>query len=226
MQYQDIRGAVFVDRPNRFVAHVDMGGTLVTCHVKNTGRCKELLTPGARVLLEKSQNPQRKTAYDLVAVYKGERLVNMDAVAPNAAFGEWVRAGGYVPAPSLVRPETVHGDSRFDFYIEAGDRRIFAEVKGVTLERDNGTYFPDAPTLRGAKHLRGLAECVKEGYEAVCVFVIQMEGVDFFSPNEETDPQFARALRAAHAAGVRILALDCRVREDGMEIGKEIPVRL
>lgn len=226
MRYHDIHGAVFMDRPNRFVAHVKMDGETVTCHVKNTGRCRELLLPGAKVLLEKSPNPLRKTAYDLVAVYKGSRLINMDSVAPNAAFGEWLRSGGLVPHPTLVRAETTHGDSRFDFYIEAGGQKLFAEVKGVTLERDGGAFFPDAPTERGAKHLRGLMECVKEGYRAVCAFVIQMEGIDFFSPNEETDPQFAHTLRQAAQAGVQILALTCRVREDGMDIGREIPVIL
>ena len=226
MIYPNIREAVFLRRPNRFIAMAELDGAETVCHVKNTGRCRELLVPGARVYLRRAENPLRKTAWDLIAVQKGERLINMDAAAPNTVFGEWLRAGGAGFVPELLRPECVHGDSRFDFYLEDGGRRIFAEVKGVTLEEDGVVRFPDAPTERGVKHLHGLTRAVKEGYEAWAVFVIQMEGVDFFSPNEETDPQFARALRAAHAAGVRILALDCRVREDGMEIGKEIPVRL
>ena len=226
MHYTHTIPSTFLSRPNRFVALVDMGGQVVSVHVKNTGRCRELLVPGARVILQRSDNPTRKTAYDLIAVWKGDRLINMDAAAPNAVFGEWCRAGGFLSGLTLLRPETVHGDSRFDFYLEAGPRKMFVEVKGVTLERDGAVYFPDAPTERGVKHLRGLTRCVEEGYEAACVFVVQMEGARFFSPNAATHPEFAQALVEARAAGVRVLALDCRVTENSLAIGGKVPVRL
>lgn len=226
MIYPDICGAVFVDRPNRFVAHCRLNGEIVVCHVKNTGRCRELLIPGAQVFLQKAQSSARKTPYDLIAVRKGERLVNIDAAAPNAVFGEWVRSGGFLPGATLIRPETVHGDSRFDFYLEAGERKMFVEVKGVTLERDNGLFFPDAPTQRGVKHVNGLIQCVQEGYEAACVFVIQMRDASFFAPNRDTHPEFADALIRAHAAGVQIAAVDCEVAEDRLQIFGTVPVRL
>lgn len=226
MTYPNSIPARFLSRPNRFVAQVELDGVETTVHVKNTGRCRELLVPGARVWLVKSDNPSRKTAYDLVAVEKGDRLINMDSQAPNAVFGEWVQAGCFVPGLTLLKPEYKHGDSRFDFYWEAGDRKGFVEVKGVTLEQNGAVYFPDAPTQRGIKHLHGLIDCLDEGYEAAVCFVIQMEQADFFSPNDETHPAFGEALRQAHAAGVRVLALSCSVTPDSLSISAPVPVRL
>ena len=226
MRYERIRQARFLRRPNRFIAHVELDGAETVCHVKNTGRCRELLVPGAEVYVQRSSNPARKTAWDLIAVRKGARLINMDAAAPNAVFGEWLRAGGPGFVPALIRPECVHGDSRFDFYLEHGGRRIFAEIKGVTLEEDGVVRFPDAPTERGTKHLRGLKACLAEGYEAWAVFVVQMRGVSRFEPNRKTDPAFADALAEAAAAGVRVLALDCSVTPDSIAIADPVPVRL
>lgn len=226
MTYPNSIPARFLSRPNRFVAQVELDGVETTVHVKNTGRCRELLVPGARVWLVKSDNPSRKTAYDLVAVEKGDRLINMDSQAPNAVFGEWAQAGCFVPGLTLLKPEYKHGDSRFDFYWEAGDRKGFVEVKGVTLEQDGAVYFPDAPTQRGIKHLHGLTTCLDEGYEAAVCFVIQMEQAYFFSPNDETHPAFGEALRQAHAAGVRVLALSCSVTPDSLSISAPVPVRL
>ena len=226
MTYPNSIPARFLSRPNRFVAQVELDGVETTVHVKNTGRCRELLVPGARVWLVKSDNPSRKTAYDLVAVEKGDRLSNMDSQAPNAVFGEWAQAGCFVPGLTLLKPEYKHGDSRFDFYWEAGDRKGFVEVKGVTLEQNGAVYFPDAPTQRGIKHLHGLTTCLDEGYEAAVCFVIQMEQAYFFSPNDETHPAFGEALRQAHAAGVRVLALSCSVTPDSLSISAPVPVRL
>ena len=226
MRYEQIREAVFLRRPNRFIAMVLLDGRETVCHVKNTGRCRELLLPGATVYIQHCPAPQRKTAWDLIAVRKGERLINMDAAAPNAVFGEWLCAGGLGAVPELVRPEQVHGDSRFDFYFETQGKRCFAEVKGVTLEDDGVVRFPDAPTERGVKHLRGLAQAVAEGYESWAVFVIQMTDVDHFEPSRTTHPAFADALREANAAGVHLLALDCCVTPDSLTIRSEVPIRL
>ena len=226
MTYQTVKRGVFISRPNRFIAHVEMDGRAEVCHVKNTGRCKELLPPGVTVILEESQNPTRKTRYDLVAVYKGDRLINMDSQAPNRAAGEWLMSGGFIEGVTLVKPECTFGSSRFDFYVEAGERRAFVEVKGVTLEQDGVVLFPDAPTARGAKHLRELAEARAAGYEAYVLFVIQMEDCRYFTPNRATDPAFADALSAAVAAGVEVRALTCRVTENGMWIRDFAEVRL
>lgn len=226
MQYPNVIPATFVSRPNRFVAQVLVGEALVTVHVKNTGRCRELLVPGAPVWLTKSDNPNRKTAYDLIAVQKGARLINMDSQAPNKVFYEWADAGHFVPGLTLLKPEQKHGDSRFDFYWEAGPRKGFVEVKGVTLERDGAVYFPDAPTERGIKHLHGLMACLAEGYEGTVCFVIQMEQADFFAPNDLTHPAFGQALRAAAGAGVQVLALCCSVAPDCLSMGQPVPVRL
>lgn len=226
MTYDNIFEAVFLDRPNRFIAHVLLDGEKQVCHVKNTGRCRELLIPGAAVYVQKAANPARKTAYDLIAVWKGGRLINMDAAAPNRVFGEWLRAGGLGFVPELIRPECVHGDSRFDFYFEHGGKRAFAEVKGVTLEEDGIVRFPDAPTERGVKHLRGLARCVEEGFEAYAVFIIQMKGVKFFEPNRATHPEFAQALCQAARAGVKLIALDCYVTKDSLTAGERVEIRL
>ena len=224
MIYENILPAVFVDRPNRFIAHVELNGKIEVCHVKNTGRCRELLIPGCRV--QHQPSPTRKTAYDLIAVEKGERLLNMDANAPNRVFNEYVRAGRFLRGWSVIRPETTHGDSRFDFYLESPGHRLFAEVKGVTLEDDGVMRFPDAPTERGVKHLEGLARCVQEGYEAWAVFVIQTENVRWMEPNRRTHPAFADALRQAAQAGVHLLALDCHTEPDRLEIRRPVEIRL
>lgn len=226
MKYDNIKEAVFVDRPNRFIANVLIEGKPAVCHVKNTGRCKELLIPGSRVLVQAMSSPARKTAYDLISVWKGERLINMDAAAPNAVFGEYLRQGGLGFVPELVRPELRHGDSRFDFYFEHNGKKAFAEVKGVTLEDEGIVRFPDAPTLRGIKHLRGLCQCVQEGFEAYAVFIIQMQGVRYFEPNTATHADFALALEQAQSAGVHIMALDCLVEWDSIQAHRPVNVQL
>ncbi len=226
MKYSNIHEGIYIERPNRFIAKVLIHGKEEICHVKNTGRCKELLVPGARVLLEKADNPTRKTQYDLVKVYKGERLVNMDSNAPNAVFGEFLRAGGLGFVPDTVRPEFRHGDSRFDFYFEHDGIKAFAEVKGVTLEEDNIARFPDAPTERGIKHLKGLMECVKQGYEAYAVFVIQMRHIFGFEPAWHKHREFGLALKEAAVAGVKVLAFDCDVSFDGLSIAESVKVNL
>lgn len=225
MNYSDVVPGRFLDRPNRFVAHVELMGKTETVHVKNTGRCRELLVPGARVYCQHLEHPGRKTKYDLIAVEKNGRLINMDSQAPNAAAGEWLRSGGLGEVQNL-RAETVHADSRFDFSFTLGGRQCFLEVKGVTLEQDGVCAFPDAPTLRGSKHLRGLADAAREGYGAYVLFVIQMENVRFLRPNDATDPDFAAALRQAAAAGVRVLAHSCAVTPDSMTITGPVSVEL
>lgn len=226
MKYGQILPAIFQSRPNRFIAHVSIGNETQICHVKNTGRCRELLIPGCQVFVEVSQNPARKTAYDLIAVRKGERLINMDSQAPNKVFREWVEAGGLFPGFTTLRPECVHGDSRFDFYVEAPKVRGFVEVKGVTLEEDGVVRFPDAPTERGVKHLEGLSACVREGFDAWIVFIVQMRGVRYLTPNNATHPAFGEALRAARDQGVRLLALDCDVTEDSITARDPVELRL
>lgn len=226
MQYGKILPARFLSRPNRFVARVEAEGKELVCHVKNTGRCRELLVPGATVWLEESPNPSRKTKFDLIAVEKGERLINMDAQAPNKVFGEWAAAGGFREGLTLLRPETTYGSSRFDFYWESSKSRGFVEVKGVTLEEDGIVRFPDAPTLRGVKHLDELVKAHEAGYEAAVCFVIQMEDVRWFAPNDVTHPEFGQALRKAAAAGVEILAMDCAVTPQSLTMGKSVPIRL
>ncbi|MDO5852482.1 MAG: DNA/RNA nuclease SfsA [Thermoplasmata archaeon] len=226
MRYAWTKEAEFVSRPNRFVAEVILDGVREKVHVKNTGRCREILVPGTRVVLSDSRNPGRKYRYDLIAAWKGDLLINIDSQAPNRAFHEHILRGEVFGPPSVVHPECTHGDSRFDFYVESGDRRIFAEVKGVTLEHDGVCRFPDAPTERGLKHVRGLAECVTEGYEAYAVFVVQMGRMTLFEPNADTDPDFARGLAEAEDAGVRVLCLGCDVEPDSMDISYGIPHRL
>jgi sugar fermentation stimulation protein A len=230
MQYQNICPGRFVARPNRFIAHVETAKGLQICHVKNTGRCRELLVPGAKVWLEESDNPARKTRYDLVSVEKqtesGPICINMDSQAPNKVFGEWAAAGGFRPNLTVLRPETRWGNSRFDYYWEDRERRGFVEVKGVTLEQDGIVRFPDAPTQRGVKHLEELVAVRAAGYEAAVCFVVQMEGMKWLEPNDVTHPQFGAALRAAATAGVEVLAQECRVTPDTLEIKGSIPVRL
>lgn len=226
MQYQNVKRGRFLARPNRFIAHVELEGQTEVVHVKNTGRCRELLVPDTTVYLEKSANPARKTQYDLIAVEKGALLVNMDAQAPNQVFREWAESGGFQPGLTLLRPETTWGSSRFDFYWEAGERRGFVEVKGVTLEDNGHARFPDAPTERGVKHLHELIRCHSEGYEAAVCFVIQMGGMTDFAPNDLTHPAFGEALRQAAQAGVQVMARGCAVTPDSLTMGEPVPVRL
>ncbi len=225
MQYARMVPGTFLSRPNRFIAHVEIDGQVETVHVKNTGRCRELLPPGAKVWCQRADNPARKTKFDLITVEKGARLINMDSQAPNIAAGEWLRAGGLGEIQNL-RSETVHGDSRFDFSFTREGRTCFLEVKGVTLETDGVCAFPDAPTERGAKHLRGLQRCVEEGCGGYVLFVIQMADVKYLHPNDVTDPNFGKALREAVAAGVQVLAVDCAVTENTMAIQSFVPVQL
>ena len=226
MKYKETEKAVFLKRPNRFIAEVEIRGKRETVHVKNTGRCKELLIPGTEVILEKSGNPNRKTKYDLICVNKQGRLVNMDSQIPNKAAEEWIKKGGLFPEEVTIRPEKKYGNSRFDLYVESPVRRAFVEVKGVTLEENNIVRFPDAPTVRGIKHVEELIHCMEEGYEAYLLLVIQMKGVKKFMPNWDTQPEFGEALIKAEKAGVKILARDCLVTEDTIEIQEEVPVDL
>lgn len=226
MKYERTVKGIFVDRPNRFIAHVEIDGEVRVCHVKNTGRCRELLIPGATVILEKSDNPSRKTAYDLVAVYKGRELINMDSQAPNAVFGEWLKSSDYFGKLTYIKPEYTYGNSRFDFYLEAGERKIFVEVKGVTLENNGEVTFPDAPTERGVKHLEELIEAKKAGFESYIFFVIQMQNCAFFAPNEEIHSEFASVLYKAAQSGVEVRAVNCRVEEDFLEIDGFVECKL
>ena len=225
MFYANMVPGTFLSRPNRFIAHVEIDGQTEIVHVKNTGRCRELLPAGAQVWCQRSDNPARKTKYDLITVRKGELLINMDSQAPNLAAEEWLRSGGLGPIENLRR-ETVHGDSRFDLSFVKDGRQCFLEVKGVTLENGGVCAFPDAPTERGAKHLRGLLRAAQEGYGAYVLFVIQMSPVRYLHPHDATDPQFGQALRQAAAGGVQVLAMDCRVTEDSMEIQSSVRVEL
>lgn len=228
MHYPHVCRARFVARPNRFVARVALpDGTEQVVHVKNTGRCRELLVPGAPVYLAESGNPLRKTRYDLIAVEKGPLLVNLDSQAPNRVFAEWAQAGGFRPGLTLLQPETRWGNSRFDFYWEDADgAKGFVEVKGVTLEEGGHARFPDAPTQRGVKHLEELLRCRRQGYEAAVCFVVQMSGMADFAPNDATHPAFGEALRRAAAGGVAILARECAVTPDTLTLTRPVAVRL
>ena len=225
MNYTNMTPGRFLSRPNRFIAHVEIDGQAEVVHVKNTGRCRELLPVGAEVWCQKSDNPSRKTKYDLITVRKGSRLINMDSQAPNLAAKEWLASGGLGELKNL-RAETKHGDSRFDFSFLKDGKTCFLEVKGCTLEHDGICAFPDAPTERGAKHLRGLTEAVKAGYGGYVLFVIQMTDVEHLHPNDATDPEFGKALREAAANGVEVLAVDCEVTVDEMNIRSFVPVKL
>ena len=226
MRYSAIEKGRFIARPNRFIAHVDLNGQTEVCHVKNTGRCRELLTPSAAVYLERSSNPDRKTKYDLIAVEKGDLLINMDAQAPNKVFGEWAATGKFLPGLTAIRPEFTWEDSRFDFMLEDEKGCIFVEVKGVTLEEDGEVRFPDAPTERGVKHLRGLQRAVSQGYRAAVFFVIQMKGPTRFRPNDKTHPAFGAALREAAENGVGVYAYDCQVTPGSLELDAPVFVDL
>ena len=225
MHYDNMVFGVFLARPNRFIAQIQIDGQTEVVHVKNTGRCRELLPVGAHVWCQQSGNPNRKTKYDLITVKKAHRLINMDSQAPNLAAREWLAAGGLGEIQNL-RAETKHGDSRFDFSFIKDGKQCFLEVKGVTLENDGICAFPDAPTQRGAKHLKGLTQAVKEGFGGYVLFVIQMSDVNYLHPNDATDPAFGAALREAAKAGVQVLAVDCRVTEDTMEIQNPVEIKL
>lgn len=225
MHYDNMVPGVFLARPNRFIAHIEIDGQVEICHVKNTGRCRELLPVGAKVWCQKSSNPNRKTKFDLITVKKGNRLINMDSQAPNMAAKEWLLAGGLGEIEDL-KAEYQHGDSRFDFSFVKDGVRCFLEVKGVTLENDGICSFPDAPTERGVKHLQGLTRAKQAGFGAYVLFVIQMTEVKYLQPNDATDPNFGNALREAAASGVQVMAIDCDVTEGTMTIRKEVPVVL
>ena len=225
MTYENMVPGIFQARPNRFIAHVQIGGQTEIVHVKNTGRCKELLVPGCAVWCQRSSNPNRKTAFDLIAVQKGDRLINMDSQAPNRAAGEWLSSGG-LGEISELKAEVKHGDSRYDFSFLKDGKQCFLEAKGCTLEHDGVCAFPDAPTERGAKHIRGLTAAARAGYGAYILFVIQMSDVKYIRPHDETDPEFGKALREASQNGVRVLAMDCAVTPDTMEIRLPVLVKL
>ena len=229
MKYGNIIKGEFVSRPNRFIANVNIEGITHTVHVKNTGRCKELLVPGATLYLEQSQNPLRKTGYDLVGVKKMVQgkppiMINMDSQAPNAIAAEWLPKSHLFSDDANYRREYTYGKSRFDFFITDGERKALLEVKGVTLEKDGVAYFPDAPTERGIKHINELVGAMAEGYEAYILFVIQMKGVTAFKPNDETHRAFGDALRNAAAKGVKVLAVDCIVNHPEVKADQLVEV--
>lgn len=231
MKYKKVIEGEFVSRPNRFIAKVIIDGKEETVHVKNTGRCKELLLKGTKVYLSVSDNPQRKTKYDLIAVEKARAdklplLINMDSQAPNEVVYEWLKEGNLFSEDAVVKREVKFGDSRFDFYVEDKDRKAFLEVKGVTLENDGEVMFPDAPTERGVKHINELIKCKNDDYEAYIIFVIQMKDVTVFKPNDLTHKAFGETLRKAESKGVKIIALDCKVTPDTMIIDEFVNVKL
>ena len=224
MKYNSVSTGTFISRPNRFIAKVEIGGKVETVHVKNTGRCRELLIEGAKVVLEKSPNPDRKTPFDLISVYKGSRLVNIDSQVPNAVVAESLPSLGIIPGLRTIRREVTYGNSRFDIYAE-GDRNCFIEVKGVTLEDDGVVLFPDAPTERGVKHVKELEEAAKDGYDTYIMLLVQMSDVKYFIPNYATHREFGEALEHASQNGVHILCYDCEVTEDSISMGKPVEVR-
>ena len=225
MIYQNIHKAKFLSRPNRFIAHIEIDGKTEVAHVKNTGRCKELLTENATVFVQKCDNPNRKTKYDLIGVLKGERMINMDSQIPNKVFGEWAKNSDFFGRLTLIKAEKTYGNSRFDYYLETEKDKIFVEVKGVTLEEDGVVLFPDAPTERGVKHINELCKCVEDGYKAYIFFIIQMDNVKYFTPNRKTHPAFADALEAAAEKGVGVYALDCKVTENSIVADRFVEVK-
>ena len=226
MIYERIQKGRFIKRPNRFIAYIEINGREETVHVKNTGRCAELLIPGRTVYVQEAAQKNRKTKWDLIAVQKEERLINMDSQAPNKVVQEWIEAGKLFRDLTHIRPETTYRNSRFDLYVEHGGRKAFIEVKGVTLEEDGQVRFPDAPSERAVRHLKELALAVEDGYEAYVIFVIQMKNVRYFTPNRETHPQFAEALEMAAAKGVKVLAYDCQTAKDSLWMADPVPVIL
>lgn len=226
MTYDSIFSARFISRPNRFIANIEINGSTQVCHVKNTGRCRELLLPGTQIYVQASNNPSRRTRYDLIAVRKGDRLINIDSQAPNRAFAEWAENGNFNASLTLLRPEVRHGASRFDFYAETASSKMFIEIKGVTQEHKGAVFFPDAPTERGLRHVTELMDCVAAGYEACLVFIIQMRDVKYFAPNCAIYPEFASKLREAVLAGVKLYAYDCRVEPDHMSVCSPVDIIL
>lgn len=226
MKYKNIIEGTFIDRPNRFIANIEIDGKAEVCHVKNTGRCREILKPGARVFLSESDNPERKTKFDLIAAYKDGILFNIDSQAPNKVFGEWLETSGYFKNITKIKPECFYKKSRFDFYFEYDGKKAYAEVKGVTLEREGIYLFPDAPTERGVRHLEELCEAHEEGFEAYAVFILQAQNAKMFTPNTETHKEFAEALKKAEKLGVKIFCLDCNVTPDSLEIREFVPYSL
>lgn len=224
MKYDNIKEGRFVARINRFVATVNIGGKEELCHVKNTGRCKELLLPGAVVFLQESSKATRKTRYDLISVYKGRRLINIDSQAPNKVAAEYLP--GVIPGIRLLKAEAKYHKSRLDFYLETAEDKIFVEVKGVTLEEAGVAKFPDAPTERGVRHLQELGRSIQEGYKAAVFFVIQMKGVKYFTPNYQTHRAFGQALQQAQEQGVSVLAIDCHVTESQLIAGDPVRIAL
>ena len=224
MVYNNIKKGKFIDRPNRFIAHIEIDGVIETCHVKNTGRCKELLVPNATVFVQEFDSDKRKTKYDLISVFKSNKLINMDSQVPNKVIAEYL--------PQLfndikyVKPESKYKNSRFDFYVETSTDKIFIEVKGVTLEKNGVVMFPDAPTERGVKHINELIECIEDGYLAYIIFVIQMDNVEYFKPNDDTHKEFGNALRNAQDKGVNILAIDCNVTENSIAAKNPVQVKI
>ena len=226
MKYENMTVGKFISRPNRFIANVEIDGKIEVCHVKNTGRCRELLTPNATVYVQKNNNPNRKTNFSLIGVLKGDKKINMDSQVTNKVVNEWIHEGNLFDDVTLVKPECKYKNSRFDFYVETKSKKIFIEVKGATLEEEGIVRFPDAPTERGVKHIHELVECINEGYEAYIIFVIQMKDVLYFTPNDETHKAFGDALREAAEKGVHILAVDSEVTEDSIVLRDYVDVRL
>lgn len=226
MKYQNIKKAKFINRPNRFIANIEIDNNIEVCHVKNTGRCKELLIENADIFVQEFDLTKRKTKYDLISVYKGMKLINMDSQAPNKVFHEWVKKENLFSNINLIKPEFQYKNSRFDFYIETDNKKILVEVKGVTLEEDGVVRFPDAPTERGLKHIKELSDCLEDGYEAYVVFIIQLSGVLYFAPNYKTHKQFGEALKEARENGVKVIAMECMVTEDSIGIINYVDVKL
>lgn len=226
MKYENMTKGRFISRPNRFIANVEINGVNEVCHVKNTGRCRELLVPGATVYVQESDNPNRKTKYSVIGVLKGNRKINMDSQVTNKVVHEWILNGNLFKDVILIKPEKKYKNSRFDFYVETNTEKAFIEVKGATLEEDNIVRFPDAPTERGVKHIHELCECIDEGYNAYIIFVIQMRDVLYFTPNDVTHKAFGDALREAEKKGVKIIAVDCNVTEDSIDIFDYVDIRL
>ncbi len=226
MIYEKIKEGIFISRPNRFIATVQVDGEVQICHVKNTGRCKELLIEGVKVILSVCPSPSRKTAYDLIAVYKNGVLINIDSQAPNKVVEEWLRAGNYFQNITLLRPEYTYGSSRFDFYIETDTDKILVEVKGVTLEEKGVVMFPDAPTERGVKHIKELMSAAQRGYKTHLFFIIQMDSCKYFTPNSKTHKAFADALKVASAQGVTVTALTCHTTPNSLTVSHKAPIVL
>lgn len=226
LKYNNVRQGKFINRPNRFIANVEIDGKKKSCHVKNTCRCKELLMPNATVFVQEAADSKRKTKYDLISVYKGNRLINIDSQAPNKVFHNWVLESNFFKDVTLIKPETKYKNSRFDYYIETAGSKNFIEVKGVTLEENGVALFPDAPTERGVRHIYELISSLDDGYEAWIVFIIQMKGIQNFTPNVKTHKAFGTALEEARRSGVNIIALDSIVTKDSIKAGDFVKVKL